>query len=447
MVKETGKRVFKATIEPFRRFINVESSAGIVLFAMTILALLWANSPWSETYFEILNTKFSVGIGDWAISKSLLIWINDALMAVFFFVVGLEIKREVMAGELSTMKKAALPIAAAAGGMILPVSIFFILNQGGEGMEGWGITMATDIAFTLGILKLIGNRVPLSLKVLLTAFAIVDDIGAIVVIAIFYSGSIPISLMAIAAGLYFILIIFNFFDVRHPVLYLIIGIALWYVFLLAHIHPTLAGVLAAFTIPITRKIDLPLFLDRMNSGLQQFSSIRLPGAHVMTNEQLSSLDYLERSIEEVRSPLQKLEHSLHEVVLYVVMPVFALANAGVVIGSDFFQILASPLTIQIMLGLLLGKLFGIAIFSWLAVKLGLAQLPDDLQWTHIIGVGFLGAVGFTMALFISNLAFTQGGQEELLNQAKVGILVCSFVAGLIGYIWLSRTLKKPADVE
>ncbi len=424
--------------QPFLRFLKIESSGGILLIIATLLALILANSGWANYYESFWKQDFTIGAEFFKLTKPILFWIDDGLMAIFFFLVGLEIKRELIAGELSSPKKAALPIIAAIGGMVVPAILFFILNRDGQGLEGWGIPMATDIAFSLGILSLLGKRVPLTLKVFLVAFAIVDDIGAILVIALFYSSQIHWSLLFIALGLLVVLFLFNKFNIRYIPFYMIIGWVIWYLFLKAGIHPTIAGVLIAFSIPTNRKIKLKDFTFRMNKHLDDFCDEPYERSITLNHKQLASIDNMQSQIDKVQSPLQQLEHNLHGFVTFFVMPLFAFANAGVVltgVGLASF----STLTLSISGSLVFGKIAGIFLFSYLAVKLGLSALPNNINWKHIIGAGMLGGVGFTMSLFISNLAYES---IILINQAKLGILIGSLVAAALGFFYLKYVLKK-----
>ncbi|KPK80838.1 MAG: sodium:proton antiporter [Bacteroides sp. SM23_62_1] len=352
-------------------------------------------------------------------------------------------KREILTGELSDIKQASMPVIAAVGGMALPALLFIGLNLGKPGIEGWGIPMATDIAFSLGILSLLGKRVPLNLKIFLTAFAIVDDIGAVVIIAIFYTSEIYWAMLLISAGLYIILILANLSGIRNINFYIITGFVIWYLFLKSGIHPTIAGVLLAFTIPANRRIRIPIFLNRMQRNLDEFCPTDCEDKMLLTTKQLVAIDNIEYYIEKVQSPLQKLEHSLHGFVTFFVMPVFALANAGVVFtgGHDLSGV--DALTIDIAVALLIGKFLGVFGFTWLFTKLGFLKLPGNLRWVHMMGLGFLGGVGFTMSIFISTLAYSD---IILLNHAKMGILVGSFLAGISGYLLLRATLKK-SDVD
>lgn len=424
--------------KPFKRFAQIESSGGILLILATIAALFVANSALGDSYQALWKQDFTIGAETFNLTKPIILWINDGLMAIFFFLVGLEIKRELLAGELSSPKKAALPIIAAFGGMIVPAGLFLFFNKGGAGSEGWGIPMATDIAFSLGILSLLGKRVPIALKVFLVAFAIVDDIGAVLVIAFFYSAELHWSLLFIAMGLLVVLFIFNYFNIRYISYYVLIGMVIWYLFLKAGIHPTIAGVLIAFSIPATRKIRIHDFNKRMHRNLNKFNDELTDEESVtLSHKQLASLDNMQIQLGKVQSPLQALEHSLHGFVTFFVMPLFAFANAGVVVSAAGLLQLET-LTLSISGGLVLGKIIGILLFSFLTVKLGLSALPNNVEWKHILGAGMLGGIGFTMSLFISSLAYESA---DLLNQAKLGILLGSFVAAVGGYIYLKILLR------
>ncbi len=443
MEKHKDPTIIGGMLEPFQRFLRISASGGIVLMVFTIVALVWANSPWAESYKELWHTKLTIGLGSFELSKDLLHWINDGLMAIFFFVVGLEIKREIIAGQLSTIKQASLPIAAAIGGMIVPALIFVLANQNPETESGWGIPMATDIAFSLGILSLLGKRVPISLKVFLVAFAIVDDLGAVVIIALFYSQQIYWSYLLIGLGLVVLLIIFNKLQIKTVPPYMVIGWIIWYMFLKSGLHPTIAGVLIAFTIPLNRTIKSYTFKTHMQDNLDYFChSDDCNDEITLNHEQLAAISNMQDRIFHVQSPVQRLEHTLHGFVTFIVMPLFAFSNAGVVLKGAQFSDIFSNVSGVIELSLVLGKVLGVFVFSWLSVKLGLAVLPQNVKWKHILSLGFLGGMGFTMSLFIANLAFTS---EALLNPAKIGILTGSFIAGVAGYLMLHYTLEKRKD--
>ena len=422
-------------LRPFQRFTRTESAGGIVLLACTALALGWANSPWADSYHHLWETNITFGTSEFGLTLSLHHWINDGLMAVFFFLVGLEIKREMLVGELASPRQAALPIAGALGGMIVPAGIYALLNAGSEGAPGWGIPMATDIAFALGVVALLGPRVPLGLKVFLAALAIVDDIGAVLVIAFFYTASL--SWAALGAGAIFLgaLALCNAAGVRRPVVYALLGIGLWASFLASGIHATIAGVLLAMTIPSRTRIDEDEFLARARHILDDFESACSPESSVLTNAtQQHAIHELESACEQAQTPLLRLEHGLHGIVAFGIMPLFALANAGVHFGGGLLAGLSWSISGGIALGLVLGKPIGITLFAWLATRLGVASLPDSATWRGLIGVSCLGGIGFTMSIFIAGLAFPD--LPELLDSAKVGILAASLAAGLLGWLLL-----------
>lgn len=411
---------------------------GILLIVVAIVAMTWANSSASAIYFELWQKKITVGFGDAILSKPLLLWINDGLMAMFFFVIGLEIKREVMAGELSTWKKAAMPVYAAIGGMVLPSLIFILFNHGRPSLNGWGIPMATDIAFSLGILALLGKRVPLSLKIFLTAFAIVDDLGAVLIIALFYSSKIVLSKVALGGLFLGIMVLMNCVGVRNKIAYAIPGIlGIWLAFLLSGVHATIAGVLAAFVIPASTKIDKTGFKQTMIDLANGIRVFKKKDTSFLSKEEQRVVSSIRQTCEHYEPPLQSLEHELHPWVIFLIMPVFALSNTGVLLSDSMVNAVTNPLGMGIVLGLVVGKPLGILLFSWIAYKLGMASLPENVKWTHILGVGMLGGIGFTMALFISGLAFRQ---TELIENAKISILFASVVAGLAGYFILKKSL-------
>ncbi len=425
---------------PIQEFLHQEASGGILLIIATIIALAWANSPFADSYHHLWHTYLSIDIGGLGLKYSLHHWINDGLMVIFFFVVGLEIKRELLVGELSSVKKAALPIAAALGGMIFPALIYTIFNIGSEGASGWGIPMATDIAFVVGILALLGKRVPLALKIFILALAIVDDLGAVLVIAIFYTSNISYTSLFIAAGFIVLLIAMNKLGVRNLLIYILVGVGLWLAFLKSGVHATVAGVLLAFTIPVSSRINTKKFKNETESLLQDFDNAGEHGDNVLTNsERLTIIDQIENNCEKILTPLQRFEHGLHPWVSFFIMPVFALANAGVTISAGLGTSLTNPVSIGIILGLFLGKQIGIFSFSYFAVKLKFASEPEGVSWQKIYAASILSGIGFTMSLFIANLAFAS---PELLDTAKVGILTGSLISGIIGFIILKSALNK-----
>jgi len=425
--------------DPLKSFIKLETASSIILFLVSIFAIIWANSSYGYLYEEIWYKKFTIGFinSDFHLSKSLILWINDGLMAIFFFVIGLEVKREILAGELTTLRKASLPIFAAIGGMAFPVLIFFLLNKGKVGMDGWGIPMATDIAFTLGILKLLGKRVPLGIKIFLTAFAIVDDIGAVLVIAIFYSTNIQWDLIAYAMVLFAGVSFLSYKEVYSKYFYFIIGFIIWLLFLKSGVHPTIAGILMAFTIPIHRKVNISEYLESVKQQLIIFKDNKATSNQLLTNDQIHAVDAIESCSEKVHSPLQHLEHTLHGWVSYLIMPIFALANAGVIISFKGLEG-ATHIVFNIAAALILGNTLGIFFMSYAAVKLKFADLPENVNFKQLLGAGMLGGLGFTMSLFIANLAYEE---ESLVAAAKMGIIIGSLIAGLLGYLVLRFTLK------
>ncbi len=424
-------------LSPLQEFLQQEASSGILLLVATIIALIWANSLWSESYHALWKDKLTFGYGNYELSKPLILWINDGLMAIFFFVVGLEIKREILIGELASFRKAILPVAAAVGGMLFPALIYAAFNHDKAGSAGWGIPMATDIAFALGVLALLGKRVPVSLKVFLTAVAVVDDLGAVLIIALFYTSEIVWLTLGVAAMLLMLLILCNLLGVRNPLVYSILGIGLWLAFLYSGVHPTIAGVLLALTIPSRARLNDKDFVKHSRAVLDEFESTD-QGDGYLSLTQRAALQTLEELAEHAETPLQRLEHSLHPWVAYGIMPFFALANVGVIIGNNFLAAIADPVALGVILGLIIGKQVGISTFSWLIVKSKLAELPDDVNWWHIYGVSWLAGIGFTMSLFISDLAF---GESPALESAKTGILCASLLAGIIGFLLLRRAAQ------
>ena len=430
-------------LSPFGRFMATETAGGIVLIACTAVAVFLANSGWSEAYHHLWETEMSVGAGAWRLAYPLHHWINDGLMVVFFFMVGLEIKREVLVGELASVRKAALPIAGALGGMLVPAAIYTAFNAGGLGERGWGIPMATDIAFALGILALLGPRTPVALKVFLAALAIADDIGAVLVIAVFYTEKLSLGALGIGLLILAGMALANRLGVRRPAVYAILGVLVWLAFLKSGIHATVAGVLAAMTIPARTRIDTREFLDRERRILDEFDRVGDEGPGILTNHrQQAAITELENTAEAALPPLLRIEHGLQPWVAFGIVPLFALANAGVEMHGGMLAELGSPVTLGVLLGLLLGKPIGITLFAWLAVKAKVAALPDECTWKALHAVAWLGGIGFTMSLFVTNLAVP--GHEELVNSAKLGIFAASILAALMGWL-LIRRLAPAAD--
>jgi Na+:H+ antiporter, NhaA family len=418
-------------VRPFQDFAHKQSSGGILLIIATAVALVWANSPWGESYAALWHTKLTVGVGDFSISKDLTHWINDGLMAVFFLVVGLEIKREILVGELSSIRNATLPVAAAVGGAVVPATIYLTINAGTEGSAGWGIPMATDIAFALGVLALLGQRAPAGLKVFLTALAIVDDIVAVLVIAFFYTSDISWGALGVGVAFLAALIMANLLGVGKTLVYAVLGIGLWLCFLLSGVHATIAGVLLALTVPASSFMNPTAFLERVRYILDRFEKAGEKGENVLANEERqAALHALNHAAYKLEPPLHELEHALHPWVVFAIMPLFALANAGVPLGGSILETLTSPVALGIVVGLVVGKQLGITLFAWLAVRSGISELPGDINWRHVYGAGWLAGIGFTMSLFITDLAFLDG---SLVDAAKLGILVASLIAGVVGW--------------
>ena len=421
----------------FSRFFGTEAAGALVLLAAALAALVIANSPLSEVARSLWNTDAGFSVGRLAFHQSLLHWVDDGLMALFFFVVGLEVKRELLVGELSTKRKALLPIIAALGGMVAPAAIFFALNAGGAGARGWGVPVATDIAFALGVMALLGSRVPSGLKVFLAALAIADDIGAIIVIALFYTSHVSAVWVLAAVVLLAVLVALNRLGVDTPWAYFFVGGFLWFAVLLSGVHPTIAGVLVALTIPTTAKLDPLAFIRRARGSLDDIEATHVTGEHVLVDDsqQRAALD-IRRAARRVAAPLQRLEFTLHPLTTFLVLPLFALGNAGVHLSAGSVSaLLGSPVVLGVVAGLVVGKPVGIAVMSWLAVRLGLAELPHGVRWGHIIGAGMLGGIGFTMSIFVANLAFAD---PAIVASAKVAVLSASVVSGVAGYVVLTR---------
>jgi NhaA family Na+:H+ antiporter len=445
---EKDAPLVERVLAPFRRFAHTASASGIVLLAATAIALGWANSPWAESYHHLWELPIGGTFGAASFRTTLHHLINDGLMAVFFFVVGLEIKREMLAGELASLRTASLPMIAALGGMVVPAALYAMLNVGGAGSPGWGVPMATDIAFALGVLALVGDRVPTGLKVFLAALAIVDDIGAVLVIAVFYSSGVAWWPLAAAAMLLVLAAGLNRAGARRPWTYGIVGLALWGTVLLSGVHATVAGVLLAFAIPVRTRINEREFVAKTRKALEDFDAAAAvtatdPETTVLSNvDHHTSLEEIETLCQQAQPPLIRIEHALHGIVSFGIMPVFALANAGVTLDATALGAAAvSPVTLGAAIGLLIGKPLGIAGFSWVAVRIGIASLPRGAPWMALAGVAVLGGIGFTMALFIAGLAFPAGTpRAALLDSAKLGILAASAVAGVLGSLLLRRAL-------
>lgn len=417
--------------KPAARFADIEASGGIVLLVAAAIALVWANSPWDEQYFDLWHAAIGVDLNFLHIEETVGHAVNDGLMAIFFFVVGLEIKRELVHGELSTKKKAAMPVAAALGGMIVPALIYTAINAGGEGAKGWGIPMATDIAFAVGVLALLGRRAPFSLKVFLLALAIADDLGAIVVIALFYTDSISIEAIAWAVAVAALIITISRMGVRSVDVYTVLGIAFWLAVFESGIHATIAGVLLAMMTPSRPYLRAGSFDSNADELLQEYRRARAENDDQRAERLLAEFESLARDME---SPLDRLEHTLQPWVAYLIVPIFALANAGVALSGDLIKDAATgSVSLGVAAGLVFGKPIGIMLACFLSVKLKIGELPSNTGYQHMVGVGLLGGVGFTVSLFITGLAFDN---PVLIDEGKIGILVASFTAGVIGFLYL-----------
>lgn len=436
------EKAFDRVITPIEEFIHRQTTSGILLMICAVVALMIANSQFASAYTHIFHQKLTIGFEGFQLSKSLHHWINDGLMAIFFLVVGLELKRELLVGELANPKQAMLPIIAAVGGMLMPALIYVMVNPTGHTFDGWGIPMATDIAFALGALALLGGRVPASLLMFLVALAIVDDLGAVIVIALFYTDTINLMALGLVGLFTLMLVALNLAGVRRLSPYLFVGAFLWIAMLKSGVHATLAGVLLAFIIPMKPKYDAKRFLSLINHGVEKVKTAYSKDSNIITNDKLrSQVRALGEGVHLVQAPAQVLEHKLHLPSAYLVIPIFALANAGVPIDwSNMGDIITHPVAMGIGMGLLIGKVIGIAGFSWVAVKLGLCELPKDLNMHHIIGVSFMGGIGFTMSIFIAELGFAQYPEDLLM--AKTGILFASLIAGVIGFVWLYLISKR-----
>ncbi|MBT3205252.1 MAG: Na+/H+ antiporter NhaA [Gammaproteobacteria bacterium] len=452
MSEKTGKeycapweRAFNWVLSPVEEFIHRQTTSGILLMLCAIAAITIANSPWSEAYHHLLELTFTIGVSGFQLSKSIHHWINDGLMAIFFFVIGLELKREILVGELADPKQAMMPILAAIGGMVVPVAIYMSINPGGHTFDGWGIPMATDIAFALGTLALLGNRIPKNLLTFLVALAIVDDLGAVVVIALFYTETISIPALSLAAVMLAFLIALNLGGTRRAMPYVLIGIILWIAMLKSGIHATLAGIFLAFTIPMRPKYDPGRFLEKISGMVENIQLAYKHETNIIKNDELRyRVQALEEGVHLVQAPAQILEHKMHLPSAYIIIPIFSLANAGVPIDlSSLGEIITHPVSMGISAGLVLGKLIGIAGFSWLAVKSGLTTLPPGLNFKHIIGVGLMGGIGFTMSIFIAELGFAHSPEDLLM--AKTGILFASLLAGISGFLWLYFSTSETND--
>jgi NhaA family Na+:H+ antiporter len=431
---DSARPVPRLVLQPLQTFLRTEEAGGILLLAAAVGALLWANSPWQASYDAVWHTQLTLGVGDWSLVEDLQHWVNDGLMALFFLVVGLEIKREVTTGELREPRVAALPAIAALGGMVVPALLYLAINSSGEPARGWGIPMATDIAFALGVLALVGRGLPAALKSFLLALAIVDDIGAILVIAVFYSGSIEVLPLLAAGGLLGLILVLQRLHVRWTVVYVLLGVGVWLATFQSGVHATIAGValgLATPAIPFQRPKAVSLEAHRIADDTVDDPVPPDADAH-----QWLHLAGLTR---EAVSPLARLEHLLHPWSSYVIIPVFALANAGVSITrSTLGEALTSGVALGVVVGLVVGKTVGVTVFTWLAARTGITRLPEGVGWSQMVGVAALAGIGFTVSLFITSLAFQT---QVVQDAAKVGILAASLLAGLLGAVLLARSRR------
>jgi NhaA family Na+:H+ antiporter len=425
------RSVIGRLLSPVQALIKSESSSGVLLIAAALLAFAWANSPFQSSYFALLDTRIGIGVAGWQLQKPLLLWVNDLLMAIFFFLIGLEIKREVLIGELAGWRQAVLPIAGALGGMVVPALIFMAVNLGESGLRGWGVPMATDIAFALGVLALLGDRVSLPLKVFLLALAIVDDLGAVLVIALFYTEQLNVGALALAFLVFGAALLYGRFGGARPLGFALLGLVLWYCMLKSGVHSTIGGVLLAFAVPLRHRLSSEQLQQELRPLIGQGG----------TFEQVEVvIEHLAAVLERAHSPLHSIEHALAPSVAFGIMPIFAFCNAGVTLGSDPIG-LVGTVSVGAALGLLIGKPIGVAGCAWLAVRAGLTRLPADMNWPGVVGIGLLAGIGFTMSLFIANLAY---GPSHELYQAKLGVLAASVVAALAGLGFLSRALPRRA---
>ncbi|MBL0687282.1 MAG: Na+/H+ antiporter NhaA [Sulfurospirillum sp.] len=438
------EKAFNKVSTPFEHFLHAQTTTGFVLIFMTIIALILANSPFAEVYTSFFYTKIDFVVGSWQLSQTIHHWINDGLMAIFFFIIGLEIKREILVGELSNIKVAILPILAAIGGMVFPALVYVGINAGSEGVNGWGIPMATDIAFAISILVLLGKRVPTTLVTFLVALAIVDDLGAVLVIAIFYTDTINMLPLILAGVSFLILVIFNRVGIHMILPYFIIGLFMWFFMLESGVHATIAGVIAAMSIPSKPKYSPSNFTKNTKKLLNDYDNHATVEDKRMNEKQKAILQNIKDKIDSIGTPAARLEYDLHLLVALVIIPIFALANAGIAIDFNSIGTIVEPISLGIIAGLIFGKVLGIFGVSWLAIKFKIAQLPKGSTMSQIFGVSFLGGIGFTMSIFVADLAFIN--EPNLVYQAKIGIIVASLFAGLFGFFWLKYVAKREDTV-
>jgi len=426
-------------IGPYQKFFKKAVSGSFPLFGAAVLAFLWANFH-ESSYHALWHTDLSISAGPFDFSKSLIHWIDEALMAIFFFTVGLEIKREVLVGELASFKKAIIPVSAAVGGMLVPALVYAMFNYNTDAAVGWGIPMATDIAFSLAVLAILGSKIPFGLKIFLSAFAIADDLGAVLVIAIFYTGSIDWFYIYFALLFFAGLAVANVLWIRYALVYAILGIGLWFSILGSGVHATVAGVLVAMFIPAKAKYDTRTFIKKIKDYLDEFECDEECGYTILENKlHQNSVHNIELACHQTETPLQRFEYTLHVWVAFLILPLFALANSGISLkGIDLLNAFSHPVTMGILFGLVFGKPAGIMLFTYLAVKLLNVPLIGGISWRHLLGAGMLGGIGFTMSLFISGLSFSS---PEFTELSKLGIFSASIVAGFLGLAVLSYDRK------
>lgn len=421
----------EAFARTFQRFSTHSEASGIILVVCAVIAVVWNNSILSSGYYSLTRAVLTIVVNGFGLAEPFIFWVNDGLMAIFFLAVGLEIKREIVVGELSSVKKAVLPLAAALGGMIFPAIIYFAFNSRGDFSHGWGIPVATDIAFALGVLALLGNRIPIGLKVFLAALAIADDVGAVAVIALFYSHGLSAAFLMASCGVVLLLLLGNRMNIRSSWFYGILGVVLWCFVLKSGIHATVAGVALAMTIPARSRIPSTTFVSQARHVLGEIDA-----DNIIAGQTQDAVQQLESLCDSVQTPLQQFEHALQPFVSYLILPVFALVNAGILLtGLDITAIFGSSVTLGIMSGLVFGKVVGVFSFVWLAIKLRIAELPSGVGMSNMFGVSWLCGIGFTMSLFIAGLAF---GESWIMTNAKIGIFCASVAAGIIGYTLLRQ---------
>ena len=446
-IKSTRQLVADQILRPTQQFFNKEASSSILLISATVIALIWINSNVGETYHRFWHTEISLTFGHFHISKTLLHWVNDGLMSLFFFTVGLEIKREILVGELATPKKALLPVIAALGGVIVPGLIYAALNVGLPTIHGWGIPVATDIAFALGAVAVFGRKLPVGLRIFLAAFAIADDLGAVVIIAIFYTKEIVWSNLIISLLLICGLAVANFFWIRQTLIYAILGLAVWFFVLGSGVHPTIAGVIVSLFVPARGRYDTDNFLQNVKKITEKFECEEQScGYSILLNqEHMYAVQALELACHDVETPLQRLMHALHPWVAFLILPLFAMGNTGLIFrGIVFSEMVSNPVILGIIFGLVVGKPIGIMLFSYLSVKTGLASLPQEVRWSHIFGGAMLGGIGFTMSLFLSELSFTD---PHIIDYARIAILTGSILSAVFGMSYLGFISSSASDRE